>query len=266
MSLGQNPNIVDGFGNAVKADETGLHITAKPGTTVTINGQAIQVGPATHGPNDYAAVPDLALGDGAGGASIVFDSVKAGSIVLTDGAGDAIELDGTSGVEITAGAGGLKLNGAPINSGGIIQVARTTIPSAKLLSSASVIVVPAPGMGKYIVPISMFYNYKFGTIAYAALLGQTMAITIGGSAIWSQCDAANFMDQLADQVCTPFASTDITPSPSVATGFSPGNPGGPSLESTLDNAALEFSVDSGGLTLGDGTLDVIIFYYIATKA
>src|SRR5271157_5266343 len=114
MSLGQNPNIVDGFGNAVKADETGLHITAKPGTTVTMNGQAIQVGPATHGPNDYAAVPDLALGDGAGGASIVFESVKAGCIVLTDGAGDAIKLDGTSGVEITAGAGGLKLNGAPI--------------------------------------------------------------------------------------------------------------------------------------------------------
>ena len=118
MSLGQNPNIVDGFGNAVKADETGLHITAKPGTTATINGQAIQIGPTTHGPNDYAAVPDLALGDGAGGASILFDSVKAGSIVLTDGAGDAIELDGTSGIEITAGAGGLTLNGVPITPGG----------------------------------------------------------------------------------------------------------------------------------------------------
>jgi|SRR5271157_289775 len=118
MSLGQNPNIVDGFGNAVKADETGLHITAKPGTTVTINGQAIQVGPATHGPNDYAAVPDLALGDGAGGASILFDSVKAGSIVLTDGAGNIIEFDATSGIEITTGAGGLKLNGVPITPGG----------------------------------------------------------------------------------------------------------------------------------------------------
>jgi hypothetical protein len=86
-------------------------------------------------------------------------------------------------------------------SGGAVQSATVTLSSAQLLHlrAAAVQLVPAPGAGNVIKPISLTLEYKFATAPYTAPDGN---FTIGtpGFAAAVQQPGVGLVDQSSDQI------------------------------------------------------------------
>jgi hypothetical protein len=135
--------------------------------------------------------------------------------------------------------------------GGALQVARVEVTSAQLLAlvETPVVLVAAPGAGKVLVPISVAWQYKFGTAPYDAPGSATvdyssLAGDISGPGIGSGC-----LDQSSNQF--NFLAIYLN---------------GPNPQSTAENLALVLANEagSGDFSQGDGTLTVTIAYYVVT--
>lgn len=116
------------------------------------------------------------------------------------------------------------------------------------LSTTPVEIVPPPGIGHTLVPISISVTLRFGTVAYAA--GSDTNVYIGPNA------NGNFVFQIR-QTITQSAVSD--------TGVMPFN-----IVNQRDNPKAQFENQNINLfgsganfTLGDGTLLVTIFYDLA---
>ena len=86
-------------------------------------------------------------------------------------------------------------------SGGGVQTAAVTLSSAQLLHlhGTAVQLVPPPGAGNVIKPISFTLEYKFSTTPYTAPDG-SFAISTPSFVAAVQQPAAGFIDQASDQV------------------------------------------------------------------
>jgi hypothetical protein len=86
------------------------------------------------------------------------------------------------------------------STGGAIQTATVTLSSAQLLNlrAMPVQLVPAPGAGNVIKPLSLTLQYKFGSSPYAV---QDGSFAIGTPAFVAavQQPAVGFIDQASDQ-------------------------------------------------------------------
>ena len=114
-----------------------------------------------------------------------------------------------------------------------------TITSAQLkdLRANPVELVPAPGLGYAIVPVSVFMDYNYGSIAYTG---------VGATVVLSQYSQGElftgFLDQAAD-------STHIA------------EPSGVETRAAVNNAALQLKNTGGSdLAAGNGILTVTVLY------
>ena len=136
-------------------------------------------------------------------------------------------------------------------SGPTLQVSKVTLTQAQLeaLSGTPIDLVPAPGAGKAIVPVSAAAHYKFGTTPYTITGGGSgIAVEYAGGggegALQWLIPDAGFIDQSADQFATSVMGSDSAV---------------PLTQ--VENQPLT-AFDANVYTLGDGTVDVTIFYMV----
>lgn len=105
-------------------------------------------------------------------------------------------------------------------------------------------IIPAPGVGKAIWPVSAYSDYKFGTVAYTGA-GGGMFLEIGvGNAI----NTGGIDDNLLIDFLTSRRRNEVLVS-AVLAG---------------DSGALQLANYTSDLTLGDGTLTITVLYQIIT--
>lgn len=129
------------------------------------------------------------------------------------------------------------------------QSMKATLTSAQLLAlhTTSVILVPAPGVGKTIKIISLFESNRAGAIAYVG--GQTHYFYIGEDADYLSLDQANLSSPLTS---ANNASSIGNPSAGIS-GF----------DKFGENLPLKVKTNSQ-TTLGNGEVDIYIIYKIVT--
>jgi len=251
---------------------------------------------------DYSAVNDLKLGDGAGdlieinndiaetssggselfignfiqlllsGGSVAYNFLSSGATFgapLTTTAGvinsstytDASSSHGTAGQTLSSTGTGTSWVSA-------IQTARITVPSADLLSTARITIVPAPGAGFFISPIYALFIFKAGSAAYTSSAGQFGGIGCGpaaGSTDWAEIDGAGFLDSTVEEVTTAFGASNTTFVP-VGSNYTTTGPTGAMTESSIDNLPLGFQMSAALTGGGNGTLDIVVWYMVLAKA
>jgi len=132
-------------------------------------------------------------------------------------------------------------------SAGAVQMAVVTLSSAQLLHlhGTAIQLVPAPGAGNVIKPISFTLEYKLGTALYTTPDG-SFAIGTAGFAAAVQQPGVGFIDQSSDQVA-------------FLGGF--GGAFGP--RSSVENQPIIVSQNgSAEWTAGDGSVVVSITYTV----
>jgi hypothetical protein len=150
---------------------------------------------------------------------------------------------------------------------GGIQIAKVSLTSGNILNPAAgdalPILVPAPGAGKMILPVSAAWKYKFVTTPYTISTGSppyilSVAYPSGSTeslAILGTLQAG-LIDQSADTVASSFDMNTLN------VIFSSGASGNAFARTSVENVALVFDTSVPYATLGDGTLEVTIAYYI----
>ena len=133
--------------------------------------------------------------------------------------------------------------------GGPVQTATTTLSSTQLraLHGTQVQLIPAPGAGQLLAPISVVFQYKAGNAPYTiGGDGGHVAVYVGTpNNVVTEVAATGFLDQATSQV---FMSEGIG-----GVGISP--------QATLENAPVTVRNDSAAeWTGGDGTVTITVYY------
>jgi hypothetical protein len=133
-----------------------------------------------------------------------------------------------------------------------VQIATVTLSSAQLrvLHGSPVQLIPAPGVGQVIAPISVVFQYKAGTTPYTVGSGARLAVYLGTpNNVVTQVAASGFLDQAASQVFMMHGIGGI----------------GVSLQSTLENAPVVVrNDDPTEWANGDGTVTITTIYTVLT--
>ena len=127
-----------------------------------------------------------------------------------------------------------------------VQTAVVLLSSAQLqhLKGSPVQLVPAPGSGKVLNPISLVGQYKAGNAPYSRGEGGDFIAAFGSASINITLNATGFIDQPTNHV--QFNS-----------------PSGLGLQSSMENQALMISNSGAGeWTDGDGSVIVTVYYVV----
>lgn len=180
---------------------------------------------------------------GGGGGSTAFGSITSGTnttaaMVVGSGATLGYTGSGTLDASSCSGCG--------------VQKSTTVISSAQLQALPTrVAVIAAPGMGKVIHPVGIFWQYKAGATPYTiADPDNSFNLAYGADAApLTGLSTAGFVDQATSQVI-----------------FATAGPDGPIPQTTAANAALNLTLvgTTPVLTLGDGTVTITVLYQIVT--
>lgn len=130
-----------------------------------------------------------------------------------------------------------------------IQV-RTRITAAQLLSigSSPVVLVPAPGPLKVLMPLYAVVRYRFGGVAFGASFAAQLQISISGVSGSNGITIleGGLLDQTVDKMITLWATNMIAMNPSA-----------------YENQPLELLENSGhSLSNGNGSLDINLAYIV----
>lgn len=128
----------------------------------------------------------------------------------------------------------------PTQSGNVITL-KTSISSAQILAfnTTPIVVMPAAGAGKVIIPLNIYYQYNYNTVTYATFGGIVGYYQSSGLSVFNSSNII-FNSEDAFNKIAPIATTsDI---------------------GSLDNQAIVLSVTGGNPTAGNGTLDVYASY------
>ena len=208
--------------------------------------------------NKQYILPVCSASGSGGGSSISLETngvSNSNQSLLNLAAGTNVTLSNSAGTTTinATGAGG-------------ISMTRATITAAQLNAGTLVQVIPAPGIGKYIVPLMVLLNYKAGSNPFVPTPGVTfLNFFIGAGHPWMFMDASAFIDQTTDQLATSFTSAASFPLPPVCSNINTAG-GSPIPEADADNASGQFQSTgtmSGG---GNGTVDIIVWYSTIAKA
>lgn len=144
------------------------------------------------------------------------------------------------------------VNGLPLNPS--YQEVTVTLTAAQIKNmsvtlGAPVLLVPAPGVGKFIRLISVDIHSIFGTTAF--LLGSTLNLSYGGAAGASL--VGNCSNTVLTQNQNALGLTGLTLG-SVVTNYA----------TLADNKGLFIQASGAQFTVGDGTAKVVVRYSVET--
>lgn len=130
--------------------------------------------------------------------------------------------------------------------GGTVQTVTVTLTSAQILTlySSPVQVVPAPGAGQILNPISFTLQYKFGTTAYV-VAQQDIHFTGPAQNQYANLSAVNFLDAPSSRVATV-----------PATGQASAD------AATYANQPIMVGLTASDATQGDGTVTITVCYTV----
>lgn len=156
------------------------------------------------------------------------------------------------------GAMASRLNGAwSCGSSSVNNFIKTvvTLTSSQLLNLATtpVQLIPSPGAGLYINVVSMALNYTAGSTPYT--VGGTASILFlhGANGQELSVPTTNFLNQTVSMVITPMVFTGSVGSTQFV---------GPAVVSEMVNQNFNANGINSTITLGNGTLTLIIYYTI----
>jgi len=149
-------------------------------------------------------------------------------------------------------SGNMTIQGSQTSSAGP-GVAKFTLTSAQLkaLKATPVTLIAAPGAGKAILVTGLAFHYSFGTVAYTLNAGTIRLFQGAVADNHPLCAsvASGLVDQTAD---TSNVGQAVTGTGNIA-------------KAKAENVAITVANDGAAeMTLGDGTLDIIIKYNIVT--
>lgn len=140
----------------------------------------------------------------------------------------------------------------PIPGGGPLQSASFTLTAAQikaLHTSGPLVVVPGIP-GKVLVPVTITYNYGFGTVGYAVTAGNGLFVGWDGYAFANGQAASVLVNGWLDQLVNQMHISSFADGPIDA------------ASSNFIGKGLNFGMGAGATnpTLGDGTITVNITY------
>jgi hypothetical protein len=159
--------------------------------------------------------------------------------------------DTITGAELVAVVQGGVTKKAPASALGVLlSTGPITVTSAQLkdLVANPVEIIPAPGVGKAIFPTAVYYDYKFGTVAYVDPNDGRAALKMGGVSIDQPITAISLID--ASESKAFFGGALIFSGPDV------------SLTRAQATSALVLGAAAQNLTTGDGTLTITVLYQV----
>jgi hypothetical protein len=231
MSQADYPQLQDGFGNQVRLDETGVNILTggnPPGSLpFKVNGSTVPVGGPFLPVNN--PIPTGTL-----------DATGAAILVPTQAPGD-----NTNNAADTA-----FVSAAIAAASGSVSKIKVSLTSAQVLALlvTPIQLLPAPGVGKFIVPVAVTFEYVFETTPYTstATLAVYPANSNPSTEQWFTADTHNFLT-LSTSAIAQGAQAQLT-----TVGYPV-------------NSALNVNLAAGGsISLGDGTLNVYVTYTVET--
>lgn len=147
-------------------------------------------------------------------------------------------------------------DGTPIRPLSGIQIAKVTLTSAQVLALKEnpVQIVPSPLAGKIVLPVLFVIRYLYGGTPYTVgapgtqelVFAYSAEFPLSGSDYLFYQDTSGFLDQTANMV-TEQTSFSYAPIP----------------ESLADGQGISLGMSAGSVdvTAGNGTLEVLVFYY-----
>ena len=156
----------------------------------------------------------------------------------------------------TFAAGAAGIAATPASAGGLqgafgLQYVDLILTSAQILAlfTTPITLVPAPGVGYRIVPVSFVFRLIGGSVAYLNGGGGTVAIALGSAVLVAQPAVAFFLVTIS-----PNRRTQVFPYP--------GDTDVAANPPTTDNAPLTFGMATANLTAGNGTAHIEVYYSI----
>jgi len=134
-----------------------------------------------------------------------------------------------------------------------VQISTVTITSTQILAASTVQLVAAPAAGQFIVPISVEAHYNFGTVAYT-LTGGNSTFNLQYSGLSTALFTCPNGWASGGVTSNQFSYTNLY----LVTGAT-----GHLAASSIEAAALNF-VPNGAFITGNGTLTVVVKYYLET--
>jgi hypothetical protein len=169
---------------------------------------------------------------------------------------DVALLAPNNGDLLTYNAAAAKWLNAPAPASGSVLIATASLSSAQLLalSTTPILLVAAPGAGKYISPIGFTLEYTYGGTAYSTPLNTNNAFI-------------NYVGQTINSTNAPIAIPGwgvFVKSTASSLLINPvGNAAATITLASALNQGMQFGAPNA-LTLGNGTLKVIMSYTIIT--
>lgn len=158
----------------------------------------------------------------------------------------ATSLDGTEVLPVVQTATNKKVTAQIIADLGAVKVKKVSVSSAAILASNTtpVELVAAPGAGKFIDVLRVYYKLNYGTVAYDT--NTSWQILLGGNGGPNYTANTNFLATTNDALVRPTANTS-------SINTDPAN---------YENLPLVAFASGGNPANGDSTVDVYIVYQI----
>jgi len=159
---------------------------------------------------------------------------------------EADPLDGTEDLPIVQDAATVRCSTQDIADLASVKTAKVTASSAAILASNTtpVQILPAPGAGKFIEVLRVYYKLNFGTVAYDT--NTSWQILLGGAGGANYTSNTNFLATGSTALIRPTANTS-------AINTDPVN---------YENLALVAYASGGNPANGDSTVDIYVVYQI----
>jgi len=135
----------------------------------------------------------------------------------------------------------------PLSNVAVVKQTYVQVSSAQILDSLAVPIpiLAAPGAGKILIPVMAGVSYVPGSIAYTVSPARQFRFIVGGTTVMAFTQD-NFMDGLAARYINP-----------ISTGMA-------GVTANITNQGMVMQSAGSPPTLGNGTLDIYVWYFLAT--
>lgn len=161
------------------------------------------------------------------------------------------------------GLGGILANGGGGGSGNPPLTATITLTNAQLLnlSTVPVVLIPSPGVGKYIMPTFVTFQLNVGTIPFQIANAGNGSTALYWTAVGEGGSGEDSIVIVADNVNAGIDYTNAASQLFWTETFLNSQTGGSIASAGFENSSISIAMDDA-LSVGNGTMTIVISYTI----